>query len=82
MTETRLRRQNHNVGQNNLRIELLGLIDGQEGPARTQRRAANEAAGIDQLEVTVNEPLPKNIWSRWLKESYAGATGDTKRLGG
>ncbi len=31
---------------------------------------------------SVAEPLPKNIWSRWLKESYAGATGDTKRLGG
>jgi len=25
---------------------------------------------------TVEKPLPKNIWSRWLKESYAGAAGE------
>lgn len=24
---------------------------------------------------TMEEPLPKKIWSRWLKESYSGATG-------
>ena len=23
---------------------------------------------------SASEPLPKTIWSRWLKESYAGAT--------
>jgi hypothetical protein len=23
---------------------------------------------------SAEDPLPKNIWSRWLKESHAGAT--------
>ena len=56
-------------------FKLEASLDEAESLAR--REPARYELGVGNWVTTrfsVEDPLPKKIWNRWLKESYAGAT--------
>ncbi len=57
---------------------------GSEGPNQGPEKGSGDPTGRGvgnwaTTRFTAEDPLPKKIWSRWLKESYAGATKIARR---